>query len=1171
MAEETTLSGWLERKWISGGFRRRWEKRYVVLQGGFLFAFIAPPAPGSTDGAKDVLPVKDARVSIETHHTRALCFALSHMDRRGCLFDAASPEDRMRWVDAIQLAAMGPANPPPSMHEYYEALGLPCWTARGQAPVAGEDGGGVADPDAMTVGRIRKAYRKAALATHPDKGGDVDTFKRVTQAYEILVSVFETVDEEGASYDRIQVVLERTSTDVSSSLGLSLLSRGKPPLARCMIKALRPDTPSEKSELRAGDMLVEIGGQSIRGWPLDNVVSLLQRAGRVVTLALLRERLGSAQEEGQEPFSSVSDTAPVAYLGSWPEAEGGDATAPAHAAAARVQSNVDQASAPSPAKQRWAKVQGAIAGVSQMAKQAGVQLSWFERVELEIASEAAERGNETARAADPVVEIGKHADLMSSAATPAAASEMFCALVKDSCGVGASSSDDEEAPGCIPQRSRRRSSAGQRVLQRAAQKSQQAAAEGNGSAALRAAPPQHTRRRPSWIDRAKMQDEGVETSEASASTPPVVPARTYRRKPGQQRARRQQNSPERLPEAAAKAVPQRCSPDLVAAASPEAPSSGHGSLRGGLSPEKIPVVAATDAGPVPPASPSNAQSTEPSRKQSAMLVADALALAARFDAAERRATARFNDCRTFVSEQAPRPATPDVSEAIARSASSSPELSPAEPAGGSALDVPARARHASETLGSLQEGEVQPTNPDPLTAEIARLERQHAMALGSSEREQAQVQAQHGEEVAALHTRCASGANDLRRAKDALAQLEAQLHQAEAQLTALPVLQAQVGATRAEAAHCGNQRARDVTGERAAEGTLALAVPVLLARVAEEQARAQGAELELRAVGEALLRDEADQSDQSAQAAGSLVAVVGSLRGRLGALRAEEHRHLELAQQQHSLVDALTRREEAAQGRAVELQQQLCVSKERTAGLEQQILREQDSRRAAERELRVASARRQELEAGNRSSGEQQRAAQQKAEATERAAAQLSFELQQQLQRAKARAATMEREFRASDAELRDLKAAVAARREQEYAQQQQQQQQQQEQQQQQQEQQQQQQQQQQQAHLSAQERKRKAAARPGLQASALLGASTAVPVSQRLETAYRKAKHREGFGEGHAAGPQHLLSSCCSTQLEIIAELAAQVGSGSVSPHVWNNMKQTVDLLEELRGAAAL
>ena len=188
----------------------------------------------------------------------------------------------------------------------------------------------------MTVGTIRKAYRKAALATHPDKGGDVDTFKRVTQAYEILVSVFETVDEEGASYDRIQVVLERTSTDVSSSLGLSLLSRGKPPLARCMIKALRPDTPSEKSELRAGDMLVEIGGQSIRGWPLDNVVSLLQRAGRVVTLALLRERLGSAQEEGQEPFSSVSDIAPVAYLGSWPEAEGGDAAAaPAHGAAAR--------------------------------------------------------------------------------------------------------------------------------------------------------------------------------------------------------------------------------------------------------------------------------------------------------------------------------------------------------------------------------------------------------------------------------------------------------------------------------------------------------------------------------------------------------------------------------------------------------------------------------------------------------------------------------------------------------------------------------------------------------------------------------------------------------------------------------------------------------------------
>ena len=33
---------------------------------------------------------------------------------------------------------------------------------------------------------IRKAYKKKALETHPDKGGDEDEFKRAAKAYEVL-------------------------------------------------------------------------------------------------------------------------------------------------------------------------------------------------------------------------------------------------------------------------------------------------------------------------------------------------------------------------------------------------------------------------------------------------------------------------------------------------------------------------------------------------------------------------------------------------------------------------------------------------------------------------------------------------------------------------------------------------------------------------------------------------------------------------------------------------------------------------------------------------------------------------------------------------------------------------------------------------------------------------
>ena len=34
---ETNGMGWLERKWLSGGVRRCWERRWCAVHGGFLF------------------------------------------------------------------------------------------------------------------------------------------------------------------------------------------------------------------------------------------------------------------------------------------------------------------------------------------------------------------------------------------------------------------------------------------------------------------------------------------------------------------------------------------------------------------------------------------------------------------------------------------------------------------------------------------------------------------------------------------------------------------------------------------------------------------------------------------------------------------------------------------------------------------------------------------------------------------------------------------------------------------------------------------------------------------------------------------------------------------------------------------------------------------------------
>jgi len=64
--------------------------------------------------------------------------------------------------------------PPPGAIDYEEAcalLGLPC----------------AADPNDIDDDQLKKAFRKAALKAHPDKGGSDDEFRKVKAASECIV------------------------------------------------------------------------------------------------------------------------------------------------------------------------------------------------------------------------------------------------------------------------------------------------------------------------------------------------------------------------------------------------------------------------------------------------------------------------------------------------------------------------------------------------------------------------------------------------------------------------------------------------------------------------------------------------------------------------------------------------------------------------------------------------------------------------------------------------------------------------------------------------------------------------------------------------------------------------------------------------------------------------
>ena len=63
-----------------------------------------------------------------------------------------------------------------------------------------------------TPAEIKKAYRKMAIKHHPDKGGDPETFKEISKAYEILSD-----PEKRQKYDRFG---EEGGTILTTDFGL---------------------------------------------------------------------------------------------------------------------------------------------------------------------------------------------------------------------------------------------------------------------------------------------------------------------------------------------------------------------------------------------------------------------------------------------------------------------------------------------------------------------------------------------------------------------------------------------------------------------------------------------------------------------------------------------------------------------------------------------------------------------------------------------------------------------------------------------------------------------------------------------------------------------------------------------------------------------------------------
>ena len=115
-----------------------------------------------------IISLADVVVQRYRHHTRKRTFQLSHPQRRTVFLDCETNDELRQWVTMIERVSVGPVNPPPTVGVYYARLGL--------------------EPGCRSI-EIKKAFRKLALVHHPDKGGDKEFFQKITEAYEICVSV----------------------------------------------------------------------------------------------------------------------------------------------------------------------------------------------------------------------------------------------------------------------------------------------------------------------------------------------------------------------------------------------------------------------------------------------------------------------------------------------------------------------------------------------------------------------------------------------------------------------------------------------------------------------------------------------------------------------------------------------------------------------------------------------------------------------------------------------------------------------------------------------------------------------------------------------------------------------------------------------------------------------
>jgi hypothetical protein len=293
-----------------GAGKKKFNKRWFVVRGMDLKYF----------GSKDTTKKEKGSISLKNltaaaredeKPPRSHMFTLSHpTDQTRIYIMSALDEAAMqKWIVMINAASTLASKPKAPIKSAKAKLGIDSTTSFRH----------VSDSD------IKKAYRKGALAAHPDKGGDLQEFNELQDSYEIALSCKERHDLEAEQFDKIAISMPLQQ---DRPLGIGIHDYLDPPVNRPRIKRIYADSSAAASgKLEIGDLLVEVEERDTRGLPFEEVMAYMRaaRPPRIEFKVLRRkEQFGGPlilAEDGKESASDEEDAANGGDVEDWRVAE----------------------------------------------------------------------------------------------------------------------------------------------------------------------------------------------------------------------------------------------------------------------------------------------------------------------------------------------------------------------------------------------------------------------------------------------------------------------------------------------------------------------------------------------------------------------------------------------------------------------------------------------------------------------------------------------------------------------------------------------------------------------------------------------------------------------------------------------------------------------------------